>query len=627
MVRTLSQNKRMGVLETPLGADVLNLVRFDGTEGMSELFEFRVEALSEKANLDFDKAIGQNCSVTLNTLKGKKRHFNGVLVEAQWIGMRDSYHAYRLVLRPWLWLLTQTNDCKIFHTKTALEIIKSVFSDAGFTDFEQKTNGSYEPIPYCVQYRESKFAFVSRMMEEEGIYYYFEHTKDKHKLVLADSKSSHKALEGGSAIPFLPHGEHGVGEEERLWSWMAERRFRTGKITYRDYDYNKPNSTEMTVDAVATAKYTKSKLELYDYPGRYTAPGTGKKLAKVRLESKQALDKRRYASGEAPRFFPGAVFTLDRHAEQDENKEYLILRATHSYTGQDYRATGLLPEIQPYRGSYEVLESSIPFKAAATTPKPMVYGPQTAKVVGKGEIDVDSLGRILVKFHWDRDGNGQSCRVRIGQVWAGKGWGGIFIPRVGMEVIVEFLEGDPDQPLVTGAVYNADKTVPYSLPDQKTIAGIKSESTEKGPGAYNEFKFEDKKGSEKITKRAEKDMDVFVRHQEVREVGETFGGGTARSTKIINGDDKRVVIKGDDLLNVDAGHQKIKVAQTITIDAGMKITLVCGGSKITMDPGSIKIESPMITIAAGATLEAKSPMTTVKGDGMLTLKGGVIMIN
>lgn len=624
MVRTLSQNKRMGVLETPLGNDVLNLVRFDGTEGVSELFEFRVEALSEKPNLDFDKALGQNCSITLNTLKAKKRLFNGVLVEAQWIGMRDTYHAYRLVLRPWFWLLTQTNDCKIFHEMSALDIIKKVFSDAGFTDFKPKTNETYEKIPYCVQYRESKFAFVSRLMEEFGIYYYFDHTKDKHTLILADAKSSHEPVPNGSVFPFLPHGEHSVGEQERLWSWMSERRFRTGKVTYRDYDYEKPDA-DMTVDVKASAKYTKANLELYDYPGRYTKQDNGKRLAKVRLDAKQALDKRRYASGDAPRFCPGALFTLDRHAETSENKEYLILRATHSYTGQDYRTTGLLPEQQAYRGSYELLESSIPFKPAATTPKPMIYGPQTAKVVGKGEIDVDKLGRILVRFHWDRD-NSQSCRVRIGQVWSGKGWGGIFIPRVGMEVIVEFLEGDPDQPLVTGAVYNADKTVPYALPDNKTVAGIKSESTEGGKGCYNEFKFEDKKGSEKITKRAEKDMDVFVRHQEKREVGETFSGGDARSTIIINGNDKRQVKKGDDLVDV-TGDQKIKVSNTITIDAGMKITLICGGSKITMDPGSIKIESPMITIAASGTLEAKSPMTTVKGDGMLTLKGGMVMIN
>lgn len=620
MVRTLSQDKRIAVLETPFGKDVLNIVRLDGTEGVSELFEFRIEALSEKPNLDFNAALGQNCSVTLNTYKEKKRIFNGVLVEAQWIGMRETYHAYRLVLRPWMWLLTQTNNCKIFHNKSALDIIKTVFSDAGFTDFEVKTTQSYDPIPYCVQYRESKFAFVSRLMEEFGIYYYFEHTKDKHTLVLADAKSSHKPVPEGATFPFLPNDNQFEREEEHLLTWMSERRFRTGKITLRDYDYMKPNA-DLTADVTASSSYTHGKLEMYDYPGRYLEQGKGKTLAKVRLDAKQALDKRRYCTGEAPRFFPGALFTLDRHGESSENKEYLILRATHSFIAETFRSGFDGGDNRPYRGSYEVLESNIPFKPAATTPKPLVYGPQTATVTGKKgeEIDVDKEGRILVKFHWDRDSD-LSCRVRLGQVWSGKGWGGIFIPRIGQEVIVEFLEGDPDNPLVIGTVYNGEKTVPYALPDNKTVAGIKSESTI-GGGGYNEFKFEDKKGQEKITKRAEKDMDVFVRDMETREVGEIFKtpvGSPSRKTTILN---------GDDLLKVEKGNLTQDVANEVLIKAGVKITLQCGGSKIVMDPGSITLESPVINVKASATLEAKSPFTTVKGDGTLTLKGGIVLIN
>lgn len=636
MARTPQQDRRIAILETPLGKDVLNIVRADVNEGLSELFEIRIEAVSEKPNLDFNGVLGRNCSITLHTFRERQRFFNGVCCEAQWIGMRDDLHAYRLVLRPWLWLLTQTNDCKIFHEKSVVDIIKQVFSKEGFTDFETKLSGSYDPIHYCVQYRESKFAFVSRLMEEFGIYYYFEHTKDKHQLVLADAKSSHKPIPESATFPFQPNDGHYEREDEHILSWMTERRFRTGKVTLRDYDYFKPKA-DMTAESTGSASYTRSKMELYDYPGRYDQTGKGNKLAKVKLEARQALDKHRYASGEAPRLFPGGLFTLERHSTGAENKEYLVLRATHSFVVENYRSGSGSAGHRPYRGSYEVLESATPYRPAITTPRPMVYGPQTAVVVGqKGEeIDVDKHGRILVKFHWDRDSD-ISCRVRLGQVWSGKSWGGIFIPRIGQEVIVEFLEGDPDKPLVIGTVYNADNTVPYTLPDNKTVAGIKSESTI-GGGGYNEFKFEDKKGSEKITKRAEKDMDVFVRDKETRVTGEIFKtpvGSPSRETTLKNGDDKLTVDKGNQNVTIGndqtvkiANNQTIDVGNEIDIKAGTKITLHVGGSKIVIDQTSITLESTIINIKASATLEAKSPLTTVKGDGTLTLKGGIVLIN
>jgi type VI secretion system secreted protein VgrG len=619
----------MGVLSTPLGKDVLNLVRVDMNEGLSELFEIRIEAISDQPDIDFNKILGRNCSVALTTYKGRKRFFNGICCEGQWIGMRDDYHAYRIVLRPWLWLLTQTNDCKIFHKKSVVDIVKEVFSKAGFTDFEDKLSATYHKIHYCVQYRESKFAFVSRLMEEEGIYYYFEHSEDKHKLVLADGRSSHKALPQRSIMTYHPLQSRTNADEEYLGSWMTERRFRTGKVTLADYNFKTPNA-DMVSFSEATSTYQHPKLEVYDYPGRYPTKGKGSTRAKVKLEARQALDKHKFATGEAPRLFPGALFTLEKHINAAQNKTYLVLRASHSYIAEAYRSGGgSMGSEDAYSGNYEVLDMSIPYRPAITTPRPLIHGPQTAVVVGaKGEeIDVDEFGRILVKFHWDRDSD-ISCRVRLGNLWSGKNWGSVFIPRIGMEVIVEFLEGDPDRPLVTGTVYNANNMVPWKLPDEKNIAGIKSDST-KGGGGYNEFKFNDTKGSEKITKRAEKDMDVEVRDKETRVTGEIFKtpvGSPSRETTLKNGDDKLTVEKGDQ--NVKIGNnQKIDVTNEIEIKAGMKITLVVGGSKITIDPASITLEATMINIKAGAMLEAKSPMTTVKGDGILTLKGGMVLIN
>jgi type VI secretion system secreted protein VgrG len=595
MDQKLSQNNRLGVLTTPLGKDVLVLVRMDGTEGLSELFELRIEALSEKADLDFDDAIGRQCTVKLKTY-GREREFSGIMVEAQWVGVTDDLYVYRVVLRPWLWLLSRTSDCRIFNNKKPKEIIEEVFQDRGFGDYEFKLTQSYPELEYCVQYRETDLDFVSRLMEQQGIYYFFKHTGGKHTLVLADSKSSHEKIPGQETIPFIPLLGDDRRDREHIHAWTSERRFRTGKFELNDYNYQKPNA-KLLSDAKASERYARSDMELYDYPGKYKEQSDGERYAKIRLEADQALDHRRQGSGDAPSLFPGGITKLERHPSDKQNKEYLVVRASHRFADEYYRTSGR-GSGQVYAGSYEFIPSEQPFRAPIVTPKPLIHGIQTAKVVTKDdgsneEIDVEELGEVYVHFFWDRKKK-RSCRLRVAQLWSGKKWGGQFIPRVGMEVVVEFLEGDPDRPLIVGTVYNDEYKLPYDLPAKKTIAGIKSDST-KGGGGYNELHFDDKKGSEKIRLHAEKDIESVIEDSESRSVGsdQSISVGRNRQLKVQNNENITILNNRSALVQ---SNYSVTVGQAMSITTTSAFSVVCGASTITMTPGSITIMSPSIQL-------------------------------
>ena len=615
----LSQKNRIAALETPLGTDALVLARFEGVEGLSELFEYRIEALSTKSDLPFNSAIGQNCCVRFKSYKGD-RFFNGTLVEAQWIGETEhKHHAYRLVLKPWLWLLTHQANCRIFENKNAPDIVEEVFKEAGFkTPFLKELTRQHPVIEYCVQYRETDLAFVSRLMEHFGIFTYFRHTRTEHTLVMTDANTTLKPVVGGGKIPFISIAEKHNATEEHIYQWTKERRFRTAKVTLKDYDFLKPSGNLLCEDQ-ANEGYN-PKLEVYEYPGKYPREkpegvkerSHGERLARVRLEAEQALDQRRHCAGDAAIVYPGVLFTLSDHADTDQ---YVVVRATHSFDLEHYRSSPAHARREAYHGHYELLAFKRPFRAPIATPKPLIHGPQTAKVIGaKGEeIDVDKHGRIKVRFHWDRKGTNDKLarRVRVAQIWSGKKWGGQAIPRIGQEVVVEFLDGDPDRPLVVGTVYNEEYHYPYEMPDMKTMTGVKSDSTKDGRGGFNEFYLEDKKGSEKVYKRAEKDYELLIRNTETREVGEVYDK---------KGPSRKATLKhGNDEVYVEDGHQMVDVSETIVIKAGKKITLKVGGTTIVLTPSSITMKSTKIDV--------NGVKTAVDGSATLTLTGGVVKIN
>jgi len=626
----LTQSDVVAELKTPLGKDVLVLTNFRGFEGLGELFEIEVDALSEQENIDFDGALGKSCTVKLNAYKGKIRFLDGILTRAQWIEKVDDFYHYRLVLRPWFYLLGYKADCRIFLDQKVKDIIQEVFTKGGFSDFEFRLTGDYDTIPYCVQYRETDLAFCSRLMEQYGIYYFFEHSDGKHTMVMADARSSHRPNPDVPRLPYLPLGNAELREDQLLGAWVSERRFRTGKVEFNDYDYLKPNK-QLRAPNEASESYQHAKLEVYDYPGKYDEEGKGKKFSKFRLEAEQSYDHRRYVDGDAASLFPGTLVTVERHPIDSENREFLVVRASHRFGTQHYRAgaRGGGDEAQVYYGNYEFQPSDRPFRNLPATPKPRICGIQTAKVVGKKgedseEISTDENGHIWVQFYWDREPK-KSCPVRVAHAWSGKKWGTQFIPRVGMEVVVEFLEGDPDRPLVTGCVYNGDNKVPYDLPGQKTQSGTKSDSS-KGHDGYNEFMFEDKKGGEFIRMHAQKDHLVTVNANQTGTVGvvapdSPYTGGD--QTWTVGGNRSWTIQKGNDTMDVQMGNQSITLEmgnQTITLDLGSQtvsamqgitLTVCMGVSTISITPSSISMMSPEINIMAEATVNIMAPAVNV----------------
>ncbi len=632
----LNQAGRMGILKTPLGDNTLVLRNFSGAEGLGELFEFQIDALSEQENINFDQALGRACTVKLKTYEQKERFFCGILTHAQWIGGDQEYFAYRMVLRPWFWMLAHRANCRIFLNKDVKEIIKNVFEDAGFsngTDFKLPS-GSYDKIEYCVQYRETDFAFVSRLMEQYGIYYFFEHQDGQHKMVLADSRSSHNAIPELPQLRFNTNVSGYKRQEQNIHSWTSDRRFRTGKISLKDYDYLKPPK-DLLVKKEGSESYNHSKFEVYDYPGKYDDNGKGEKFAQFRLEAEQAIDHRRIADGDAPSLFAGGLVTIEKHPTPAENQEYLVVRAGHRFGTQHYSSTSNQQAVG-YSGTYEFQPADRPFRSLPLTPKPRIHGIQTAKVVTKKgedgeEISTDEYGRIWVQFYWDREPQ-KTCPIRVAQVWSGKQWGGQFIPRVGMEVVVEFLEGDPDRPLVTGCVYNGDNKLPYELPEKKTQSGTKSDSS-KGHHGYNEFMFEDKKGGEFIRMHAQKDHLVTINDNQTGTVGvvdpdSPYMGGD--QTWTVGGNRTWTIQKGNDKMEIQLGNQTITLdigQQTVEAMTGITLKVCFGVSTIEIMPDSISMRSPQISLLGYESINIMAPEVNVGAvlNTPLLMAGGAVV--
>ena len=637
-----SQTHRIAELTTPLGKDKLLLSSFHAHEELARPFEINISCVSQEGLVDFGSVLGKNCVIRFLTTGNKKRYFSGVLAEARWKGMRDRGCDYDLVLRPWFWLLKHTSDSRIFQNKSIPDIIKDVFTKTGFNDFKFDLRETYQPVEYCVQYRESHFDFVSRLMEQHGIYYYFKHTDTKHDMVLADKKASHAAVPDLPTCEYLGRADHTRQDDEYLYEWMSGRAFRTGKVTVNAFDYKKPNAS-LKETQTSAGGYAHDQLEQRVYPHKFKAgqeSDLGKKYAEAWLYSAQSEDKRRMATGDAASLFPGGLVKVTKHPVPSENIEYLVVAASHSFHGEMFTSGSGGEGGVSYHGEFLFQPSDRPFKAALLTPMPIIAGPQTAVVVGPAgeEIYTDSKGdgRVKVQFHWDRDGkkNENSSRwVRVAQMWAGKGWGSIFLPRIGMEVVVEFLEGDPDRPLIVGCVYNGENRPPFTLPDNNTISGVKSRSSKGGhTGTYNEFVFEDKKDDEYIRLHAEKNLHVTVENIENRLVqGRTLTGPgkSARVTTIDVGDDQYHVANGDGLTKVSRDvvehigrdqstkidqHQTTKVGENVLIDAGTRITFKVGGSTIEITEAGIKLQTNGYVKSSANIHDMKSSMKfSIKG--------------
>ncbi|AFL74244.1 type VI secretion system Vgr family protein [Thiocystis violascens] len=622
-----TQRYRPLSVNSTLGEDVLLLREMTAAERLSVPFEYALTLLSERLEIDPDDLLGTPMTVALLLPDGKRRFYNGYVSRFSQTGFQGRHALYRAILVPWLWFLSRTADCRIFQDKTVPDIVKQVFRDHGFTDFEERLSGTYRQWVYCVQYRETDLNFVSRLLEHEGIYYFFEHQDGKHTLVLADSVSAHAPVAGYAQVPFRHHEASVLREIEHLDDWILDKEVRSGAFSHNAFDFTAPKKN-LLASRSSPGDHAMATLEVFDFQGDYTESADGATYARIRLEEAQAAHEVAHATGNARGLTCGALFTLTEYPRTDQNREYLIVAANDLLQSDEFETSASLGEDEVFRCTLSAIDSKVPYRPPRLTRKPVVQGSQTAIVVGKAgeEIWTDEYGRIKVLFHWDRYGRADeasSCWIRVAQIWAGKGWGGIMTPRIGQEVIVDFLEGDPDQPIVTGRVYNKDCMPPYALPGEATKTSLKSSSS-KGGGGFNEIRLEDKKGSEQVFIHAEKNQDVRVKKDAFEWIGNERHL-IVKSDQIEQVDgDKHLTLKGDqnekvdgsvslkvgmDLqqkvgtkVGMDAGQEiHLKAGMNVVIEAGMSITLKAGGGFVVVGPAGVTISGTPVLINSGGS--------------------------
>lgn len=609
----LKQAGRLIRIYTPLGDDVLVPRSFEGSEGISRLYEYRIELSSENGSINAQDIVGKR--VTLAILQADmetERYFDGFVSHFTKLPTNPnhrSFYEYEIKIVPWTWFLTRTTNCRIFQDKTVPQVIEEIFKDLSFSDFQIQLSGTHNSWTYCVQYRETAFNFISRLMEKEGIFYFFKHEMGKHTMMIGDKSSVHQNCDFQSNMEVAPAAGIFSRDQDTVQIWERHYQYRSGKWTQTDYNFETPTTSLLANDATVLQIEKSMNYEFFDYPGEYDNKGDGEALTKLRMEEEEVGFDTARGESDCRSFASGSKFTLQKHDQKDQNQTYVLLSVNHrGHQGALYGGEG--EENAVYQNTFECFPASVQFRPPRITPRSIVYGTQTAVVVGPSgeEIYTDQYGRVKVQFFWDRVGTKDeksSCWIRVSQPWAGQGWGAIWLPRIGQEVVVDFLEGDPDRPLVVGRVYNEQQTVPYSLPGNSTQSGFLSRSSPGGGSAdFNELRFEDKMGSEEVFLQAQKDLNIMVEHNQTRTVQNdetvTITGNRTESvgkdeTGSINSN-RQWTISQNDNLTVN-GNQTISVTGSISITADQQITITCGANTITMGPSGISIQgSPIVEI-------------------------------
>lgn len=641
-----------------LGDDALRFRRLQAREELGRLPEYRVEVMRSQALDPIEPAdlLGTQATVKIQRAAGEFRYINGWITGVEFGAAVGRFDTYRIELRPWLWHLTLGADCRIFQEKNALEVIQAVFADYDHVQLDtSKLTGTPRTRPYCVQYRESDYAFVSRLMEEEGIWYYFTHADGQHTMVLANGASGHVAVPEASATLEWSHATNEDNLRENVVTeWRYMQQLRSLKYTHDDYDYEAPTTDLKKTDQRTVSYTTPGDLEVYDWPGEYAFPADANNATQGTTDAQ--LMVRRFETGHLTgvavspcrSLAAGMKFTLSGHPRSDA--EYLITGLSYEMDIGDQEATKA-GRGAGFKARLEVVPTATQYASRALTPKPVVRGPQTAVVVGPSgdEIHVDRLGRVKVHFRWDRVGqkNEQdTCYIRVATPWASKGYGMITTPRIGDEVVVSFLEGDPDRPLITGSVYNGDNLPPYELPAQATVYGIRSRSTKQGGATnFNELRFDDKKGSEYVWFQAEKDRhclvkndatDEVVRHNQVEigknhtaKVGEKYDLKIGQTAKVEVGTDASVKVKGDLKVAVEAA-MGLKVTSAIDIKGDAAVALTSGGAMEIDAGGALNITAGSSTVhikaASGVVIDGGTQLTIKAGGSSIVLDSSGVAI-
>jgi len=652
------------------------VLKCQGTEANSALYEYTLHLVCKNTDQRIPAADVLACSATLS-VRGEhgdtERYIHGAVVSFTQGEESERWAHYTLILRPQVWRLTLRQDCRIFQQQTVPDIIKAVLQGAGIPadNYREALYLTYEPRNYCVQYQESDFDFISRLMREEGIFYFFEHSEDQHVMVLSDAYQIHVDIQAPAEIRYLrPTGL--VPEEDTVYPFTRTELIQSGQVTLSDFNFEKPELSLQTNQEHAIDQ----DLEVYDYPGRYPLPESGSRYANVRLEALQV--RRNLSSGrtDCRHLMAGHVFTLNQHPHPDMNQRYVLTSVTLSAKQPQVLDEEAGDDGTHYQADFQCIPAEIPFRAAddPDKPKPMITGVQTAIVVGPPgeEIYVDEHGRVKVQFHWDRNGQNNdlsSCWIRVSQLWAGEQWGAMFIPRIGQEVIVDFINGDPDRPIITGRVYHGTNTPPYNLPAEKTKSTIKTRSSSGGTADnFNELRFEDKKGEEQLYIHAEKNQDNVVENDETTSVGhdrredvgndETITIGNNRTESVGKNEDITIgenrtesVGKNETITiaeNRDRSvgkNESLSIAKDLTEDIGKNMTLTVGdnqkisigkdlsimvGKKTVIDAGdslTLNCGSASIILKKNGKIQITGKDINVKANGNLKLKGSNIAEN
>jgi type VI secretion system secreted protein VgrG len=626
------EERRIGVA-TVLGEDALLLQSFEGTEQMSGLFSYTLDLLSENDRIDAKELIGKPVSFWILHPDDGQRYFHGYINRFEYIGHGDRLSIYRAHVVPWLWFESQRFDCRIFQHKTVPEIIRAVFESQGFVDFDDSyVRGDYQTLEYCVQYNESDFAFVSRLMEEVGIFYFFRHEENRHVMMMADSTVAFQVCRDSDVV--FDDNLSQRSTEDGIWQWQHQYEFRPGRWAHQDFNFKSPQ-TDLTVSVNSLVELPRnSDIEVYEYPGGYEARDDGDGFARVRMEAEESQFDIVSGRGSCRSFSPGARFRIN--SDREEGADYFVTGIAHHMDASGQFTSGSAAT-EGYENAFTCVPGNTSWRTERQTPRPSINGSQTAIVVGPAgeEIYTDEFGRIKVQFHWDRKGQNDensSCWMRVSQGHAGQGWGMMDLPRIGEEVIVSFLEGNPDRPIIVGRVYNAVNMPPFSLPAQKTRRG-NTTKTYKGDG-HNELSMDDTPDQQQLRMNAQRDMDSNVNNNQTLNVGVDRTAKVGNNEKSEVGVNQDLKIGADQVVSVGANQsvsvgasQMIDVGSDVVIKAGSSITLKCGASTLHMDKGGfIQLTGTVLTLAGAANASLSAPITNVTGAVLLTNAGGVVQV-
>ena len=619
----------VATIDSPLNDDLL-FHAMHAREEMGRLSEFDVNLLSEKSELETAQILGQNVTIETGSAETGLRCFNGFVTRFSQGGKHGRYFRYHARLSPWLWYLTRTADCRIFQDMDVPGILEEVFADLGFADVSFELTTSYPKRTYCVQYRETDFNFVSRLMEEEGLYYFFRHERKKHTMVITDSYAKHEPSPGYETVDYVAPGTQVRPNFEHIFSWDFAREVQSGLFVLDDYDFEMP-SVDFAKQRATPSDYAVKGLEVYDYPGRITPKGSeDMRVLQIRAFESYSRVERARAHSNARGLTSGGLFTLAKFPREDQNREHVILSTSYEIEYGAYESMGE-GEGSTCRCAFTAMPTVHPFRPRRLTPKPFVQGPQTAVVVGpKGdEIFTDKYGRVKVQFHWDRRGKkdeNSSCWIRVSSPWAGKGWGAVSLPRIGQEVVVDFLEGDPDQPIITGRVYNAEQMPPYDLPANKTQSGMKSRSSLGGGAAnFNEIRFEDKKGSEQLFIHAEKDQDIEVENDETHWVGHDRAKTIDHDETTHVKHDRTETVDNNETITIHGNRtEQVDKNEAITVTGNRHVTVNASENKaVSLQRTHTVGVNETITVGAAQEVSVGGVQAVTVGAAQTTTVGGV----